>query len=137
MSLTGCLGNRLFWATDELGVRTLKISLPHHKNAVAWGGQAIGFTLPQPLPRLFKRYLKWGHQVIHYSKGVIWKAKRVAWSVEASCLQILTEYQGNEDVQLVFVDKQARGFTDATFCLYWQAWLESKAGVRVSPQVLH
>ena len=53
----------------------------------------------------------------------------VAWP------QILTDYQGNEGEQLVFVDRQGRPFADATFCLYWQAWLESKAGVRVSPQV--
>ncbi|KAK9803908.1 hypothetical protein WJX72_003836 [[Myrmecia] bisecta] len=109
--LEGCLGNRLFWATDELGVKTLKMDLPHHKNAAAWGGQAIAFTMPPPLTSLFKRYLKWGHK-------------------------ILTDYQGNEREQLVFVDKQGRPFSDATFCLYWQAWLESRAGVRVSPQVM-
>ncbi|KAK9815616.1 hypothetical protein WJX72_006903 [[Myrmecia] bisecta] len=105
----GCLGNRLFWATDAEGVKTLKVDLPHHKNFNAWDAQSMAFTLPEPLAGLFRRYLKWGHK-------------------------ILTEYQGKEDVRYCFIDVQGRPFSDATFCLYWQGWLQKTGGVRVSPQ---
>ncbi|KAK9803886.1 hypothetical protein WJX72_002078 [[Myrmecia] bisecta] len=107
--LEGCLGNRLFWATDAQGAKTLKLDLPHHKNFNAWDAQPMAFTLPESLTDLFRRYFKWGHK-------------------------ILTEYQGHEGVQYCFVDKLGRPFSDATFCLYWQSWLQKSADVRVSPQ---
>ncbi|KAK9812659.1 hypothetical protein WJX72_001473 [[Myrmecia] bisecta] len=109
--LEGCLGNRLFWATDAQGAKMLKLDLPHHKNFNAWDAQPMAFILPESLTDLFRRYFKWGHK-------------------------ILTEYQGQEGVQYCFVNKQGRAFSDATFCLYWQGWLEKSAGVRVSPQVM-
>ena len=80
------------------------------QNYAAWGGQAMALTLPASLTNLFGPYLKWGHR-------------------------ILTDYQGHEDAQHAFADKQGRPFNDASFCLYWQAWLQRTAGVRVSPQV--
>ena len=108
--LPNCLGNRLVWAKDDKGVEQLGVHFPHHKNYSSWGAQPITFTLPPPLTELFKPYLEWGQR-------------------------ILTDNQGQEDVPYIFVDKHGKPFNDATFCMYWQNWLERKAGVRISPQV--
>ena len=72
----------------------LSLYLPHHKNEASWGRAAIRFQLPQELTELMSLHLSQGHT-------------------------LLTEYMGNEEQPHVFVDYQARPFTDSNFTIYW------------------